>query len=208
MIVEDWGRVAYPEAHAAMKARLEARIRDEVPDALILCEHDPVYTLGRRRGAETNVLDAREVPVIPVERGGDVTFHGPGQLVGYPVCRLPPARQDLHAWLRGLESVLIGALTELGVASGTDPRNTGVWVEGRKIAAIGVACRSWVTWHGFSLNISTDLAYYQRINPCGLPSDLSTRLADHLSPCPSLPEVQQVIQARFLAWWADWSAGP
>ncbi len=208
MIVLDWGRVPYPEAHAQMRARLERRVRDEVEDALILCEHDPVYTLGRRRGAEQNVLAAGEVPVIPVERGGDVTFHGPGQLVGYPIVRLPPHRQDLHAWLRGLEAVLIGVLDTWGVVGARDARNTGVWVEGKKIAAIGVACRSWVTWHGFSLNVSTDLAWYRRINPCGLEPDLTTRLADHTDPCPTMAEVQAVTAAQFAAWWTGWAANP
>ncbi len=205
MRVLRWGRVPYPEAHAAMRDRLEARIRGEVEDALILCEHDPVFTLGRRRGAQDNVLDPGEVPVIPVERGGDVTFHGPGQLVAYPVCALPPGRQDLHAWLRGLEEVVIQTLAPLGVKGGRDARNTGVWVEGRKIAAIGVACRSWVTWHGVSLNVSTDLSWYQRIHPCGLDATLTTRLADHLDPCPSLPVVEAELERAFLSWWEGWT---
>ena len=202
MKIERWGRIDYPTAHARMRSALEARIRGEAEDTLYLCEHDPVYTLGRRRGADANVLDAGEVPVIPVERGGDVTFHGPGQVVGYPVVWLPPGRQDLHAWLRGLEDVLIHTLARLGVEGGRDPRNTGVWVGGRKIGAIGVACRSWVTWHGLALNVSTDLGYFQRINPCGLDSALTTRLSDHLDPCPSFEQVQEEIAAAFHSWWS------
>lgn len=201
-----WGRIAYADAHAAMRARLEARVKDQVPDALILCEHDPVYTLGRRRGAEANVLAAGEVPVIPVERGGDVTFHGPGQVVAYPVLRLPPHRQDLHAWLRGLEDVLIATLAGFGVAGGRDARNTGVWVEGRKIAAIGVACRSWVTWHGVALNVRTDLSYYRRINPCGLDPELTTSLEQVLDPCPSWDEAADALARAFADWWETWSA--
>ena len=200
-----WGRIAYPEAHAAMRARLEARVKDQAPDALILCEHDPVYTLGRRRGAEANVLAAGDVPVIPVERGGDVTFHGPGQVVAYPICRLPPGRQDLHAWLRGLEDVAIGVLATWGVVGGRDPRNTGVWVDGRKIAAIGIACRSWVTWHGLAINVQTDLSCFRRINPCGLDPDLTTRLQDLLDPCPSWAEVAERTADVFCSWWEGWA---
>lgn len=206
MRVLDWGRRAYPEAHADMRATLEARVRDEVEDTLILVEHDPVFTLGRRRGAEQNVHDAGDAPVIPVERGGDVTFHGPGQVVAYPICRLPPGRQDLHAWLRGLEDVAIGVLATWGVVGGRDPRNTGVWVDGRKIAAIGVACRSWVTWHGLAINVATDLSWFRRINPCGLGPDLTTRLQDLVDPCPSWQDVADRTAEVFSTWWEGWVA--
>lgn len=200
-----WGRIPYAEAHALMRERMQARVAGAVDDALILCEHDPVYTLGRRRGAEANVLDPREVPVVQVERGGDVTFHGPGQVVGYPVVRLPEGRQDLHAWLRGLEEVLMTALGTWGLPAGRDPRNTGVWVGGRKVAAIGVAFRQWVSWHGFALNVTTDLSYFRRVHPCGLDPDLSTRMSDLLDPCPSWDEVADRCAESFLAWWQGWT---
>lgn len=202
------GRVDYSQALAQMEAQLRARIAGEVDDALLLCEHPPVFTLGRRRGAAQNVLDPGDAPVVEISRGGDVTFHGPGQLVGYPVLGLEGARRDLHAYLRGLEDMLIGLLALYGLEAGRDPRNTGVWVGGRKVAAIGIACRSWVTWHGFALNVHTDLSWFNRINPCGLDSSLTTRLADLLSPCPSLDEVQQDCAAFFDAWWRGWRAGP
>ena len=201
------GRVAYPDAHAQMRALLEARIRDEAPDTLLLCEHDPVYTLGRSRGAAQNVLDARGVPVLPVERGGDVTFHGPGQLTGYPILRLPAHRQDLHAYLRGLEDCLIDLLATMQIVGGRDARNTGVWVEERKIAAIGIACRRWVTWHGFSLNLDVDLGYFQRIHPCGMDSALVTRICDHTPAPPSMPALAEAAGAGVAAWWADWISG-
>lgn len=193
----------YRAVHARMAQQLEDRIHDRVPDTLLLCEHPPVFTLGRRRGAEANVLLAGEVPVVPVERGGDVTFHGPGQLVGYPVCRLPPHRQDLHAWLRGLEDMLIGAMARFGVHGVRDPRNTGVWIDGRKAAAIGVACRRWVTWHGFALNVHTDLAYFDRINPCGLGAGTVTRLADHTPSRPGAAQVRAAVSAEFRAFWHE-----
>lgn len=207
MKIERWGRIDYPTAHARMRAALESRIRGEADDALFLCEHDPVYTLGRRRGAEQNVLDPGGVPVISVERGGDVTFHGPGQVVAYPVVWLPPGRQDLHAWLRGLEDVLIDTLARFGVLGERDARNTGVWVGGRKIGAIGVACRSWVTWHGVALNVTTDLDHFRRIHPCGLDSALTTRLADHLDPCPALDAVGDTLAQAFESWWSAQRSG-
>ena len=197
------GRLPYPEAHARMVALLEARIAGEVGDTLLLCEHEPVFTLGRARAAAGNVLDPGDVPVVSVERGGDVTYHGPGQLVGYPVVALP--HHDLHAWLRGLEDVCIAVLGRWGVVGGRDARNTGVWVDGRKIAAIGVAVRRWVTWHGFALNVDPDLLLYRRINPCGMDSTLVTAMSEHVSPYPRLAEVRDATAAEFRRWWADWS---
>ena len=203
MRIERLGRVAYADAHARMTALLADRIADRAPDTLILCEHDPVYTLGRRRGAADNVLDPGGADVVEVERGGDATFHGPGQLVGYPIVALPPRRHDLHAALRGLEDVLIATLGRLGVAGGRDPRNTGVWVDGRKLGAIGIACRRWVLWHGFALNVDVDLGWFRRMNPCGLDPALAGRLADLLDPCPSMQTVGGVVEEEFVNWWTS-----
>ena len=199
------GRLPYADAHAAMTAALEERLAGG-PDTLLLCEHDPVYTLGRARGARENLKDVGDTPVVEVERGGDVTFHGPGQLVGYPIVALPPGRQDLRAFLRGLESVLIEVLAGYGVVGGRDARNTGVWVDGQKIASIGIAARRWVVWHGFALNLTVDLAAFHRINPCGLDAGLITRLADKVDPCPTLDEVRARLEPAFAAWWAGWIA--
>ena len=206
--IQQLGRISYTDAHARMKDLLEARIRGLAPDTLLLCEHDPVYTLGRSRGAAGNVLAPGDVPVIPVERGGDVTFHGPGQLVGYPVCALPPHRQDLHAFLHGLEDVCTRVIAHWGIEGGRDPRNTGVWVRGQKIAAIGIACRRWVSWHGFALNLSTDLGFFRRINPCGMDSELVTRMVDHLREPPSMEELSEVTASIFHHWWARFTAPP
>jgi lipoate-protein ligase B len=202
----DLGRLAYPEAITRMEAVLDDRIHGRCEDTLITVEHDPVFTLGRQRTAADNVLAPGEVPVIEVRRGGDVTFHGPGQLVGYPILGLPEHRHDLHGYLRGLEQVLIDTLAELGITGGRDPRNTGVWVQGKKIAAIGIAARKWVTWHGFALNIDTDLSYYSRINPCGMDAALVTRLSDHLSPCPDMATVTDRVTAHLQRWWQAWTA--
>ena len=202
----DLGRTAYPEAIERMESVLDDRIHGRCEDTLITVEHDPVFTLGRERTAAANVLAAGDVPVVEVRRGGDVTFHGPGQLVGYPIFQLPEHRHDLHGYLRGLEQVLIDTLDELGVVGGRDPRNTGVWVGGKKIAAIGIAARKWVTWHGFALNLTTDLAYYDRINPCGMDAGLVTRLADHLSPCPEMDAVTELVGGHLQRWWEAWTA--
>lgn len=204
--VEWLGRLPYREAHARQVEALTARIAGAGPDTLLLCEHDPVFTLGRARGAADNVLQAGDIPVERVERGGNVTYHGPGQLVGYPICGLPDHRHDLHGWLHGLEHVCVQTLSHWGVEGGSDPRNTGVWVGGQKIAALGIACRRWVTWHGFAINVKMDLEPYNRINPCGMESDLVTTLADHVERTPRLVEVRDAASAAFRKWWREWSA--
>lgn len=192
----------YAQAEARMATLLDARVDGRVGDHLLLVEPAPTYTVGRRPGALDHVLDPGEAPVLPVARGGDVTWHGPGQVVGWPIVALPPGRQDLHLWLHGLEHVLIEVLLELGLRPHRDARNTGVWLEGRKVAAIGIACRRWVCWHGFALNLDPDPAWFQRIQPCGLPQDTVTRLADHLAAPPAWEDLAQACAAALDRWWA------
>ena len=206
--VEWLGRRPYPEVHAQMRDLLQRRIDGTAPDTLLLVEHEPVYTLGRRRGAAANVKAPGTVPVVQVERGGDVTFHGPGQLTAYPICALPPHRQDLHAWLHGLETVVDRVLARWGIHGTRDARNTGVWVDGQKIAAIGIACKRWVTWHGVALNVSVDLDHFRRIDPCGMDSALVTRVADHTDAPPRMREAADVMAAEFRRWWHAWTAPP
>jgi len=205
--VEWLGRMPYAEAHARMLALVEARAADKAPDTLLLVEHDPVYTVGRHRDASANVLLPGEVPVVDVKRGGDVTFHGPGQLTAYPVVRLPEHRRDVMGWLHGLETVCTRVVARWGIPGSQDPRNTGVWVEGRKIAAIGIALRRWVSFHGFAINNTVDLGWFQRVNPCGMDSSLVTRIADHAAP-PALETLRDAAAEEFGAWWAEWSARP
>ena len=173
------GRVPYDQALAWQRTLAQARIDGRLEeDVLLLLEHPPVVTLGRTtRGA--HVLRPEGLHVVEVERGGDVTFHGPGQLVGYPIfdLREPPFRQDLHWFLRTLEEALIVALTELGISAGRNAGYTGVWTAGRKIASIGIHVKQWVTWHGFALNVTTDLAQFERIVPCGIPGVEMTSVA-------------------------------
>jgi len=189
----------YRQAWALQKERLAARIAGRVGDGVLFVEHDPVYTLGRRREAAANVLAPGDTPVIQVERGGDVTWHGPGQLVAYPIVQLPPGRPDLHAFLRALEEAVIRALAELGVAAERDPRNTGAWVGGRKIASVGIACRRWVTWHGLALNVDPDLGAFRRINPCGMPDVEMTSIAAERGDAPAMAEAQDRLYAHLAA---------
>jgi lipoate-protein ligase B len=147
---------------------LERIARRREHDLLLLLEHPPVVTLGRT-APHSHVLRPEGVEVIEIERGGDVTFHGPGQLVGYPILDLTAHKPDLHWYLRTLEQAVIEALTGLGIAAERNPGYTGVWTRGLKIASIGVHVKQWVTWHGFALNVTTDLSQFERIVPCGIP---------------------------------------
>jgi lipoyl(octanoyl) transferase len=159
--------------------RVEGRLDHDV---LLLVEHPPVYTLGRGTRESSlpiapALLRARGALVVEVERGGDVTWHGPGQLVGYPILDLRAHQPDLHWYLRTLERVLIDALARVGVAAGVVPAKTGVWTQDRKIASIGVHVKQWVTLHGFALNVSPDLSWFDAIVPCGLAGVRMTSVA-------------------------------
>jgi lipoate-protein ligase B len=164
------GTVPYREGLAWQRQLAEDRIAGRLPhDVLLLLEHPPVVTLGRNSHA-AHLLRPAGIDVFEVERGGDVTFHGPGQLVGYPIVDLsaPPYKQDLHWYLRTLEQALIDALGLLDIPAERNPGLTGVWTQGKKIASIGIHVKQWVTWHGFALNVTTDLAHFDRIVPCGI----------------------------------------
>ena len=180
------GRMPYGEALTLQRDLAARRIAGTVPhDLLLLVEHPPVITLGRGFRAEhlpttTEALTARGIEVHEIERGGDVTFHGPGQLVGYPIFDLKTHRQDLHWFLRQMEQALIDALADVGVPGGRVDGYTGVWTGGRKIASIGIHVRQWVTWHGFALNVTTDLSYFDLIVPCGIPDVTMTSVQREL----------------------------
>jgi lipoyl(octanoyl) transferase len=169
------GTVPYATALEMQRDLARRRITGEIDeDVLLLLEHPPVVTLGRTTKeahliSSPERLHARGVEVCEVERGGDVTFHGPGQLVGYPIFDLKRHRRDLHWYLRQVEEALIVALAEIGIVAMRHGGYTGVWTRGRKIASIGVHARDWVTWHGFALNVTTDLSFLDLIIPCGIP---------------------------------------
>jgi lipoyl(octanoyl) transferase len=162
------GTVDYQSALALQDALLAARREDLIGDTLLMLEHPHVFTLGR--GADARyLLEARPgVPVFRVSRGGQVTYHGPGQLIGYPILKLEGRERDIHLYLRRLEQTMMDALAKLNIAAGRRRGLTGVWVDERKIGSIGVGLRRWITLHGFALNVSTDLEYFGAMVPCGI----------------------------------------
>src|SRR5678815_3143386 len=172
--VANLGTVPYEEALELQRELARERISGAIPqDMLLLLEHPPVVTLGRSAKSKNLVASAeflasRGVELFEVERGGDVTFHGPGQLVGYPIIDLKRHKLDLHWYLRQVEEGLIRTLAEYGIPAERNIGFTGVWTKNRKIASIGVHARDWVTWHGFALNVTTDLSYFDFIIPCGI----------------------------------------
>lgn len=196
----DLGRAPYAEVWELQKGLVDARARGEVGDTVIVVEHEPVYTVGRRRDAMANLVAPGEVPVFEVERGGDVTWHGPGQVVVYPILLLPEGRRDLHAHLHRLEDLGITTCAAFGLEAGRDPRNTGVWVGGRKLASIGIACRRWVTWHGLALNVDPDLGWFERIRPCGFPAELMTSMREALGAPVDLEAARQELIRRVAGW--------
>jgi len=168
------GLIAYADALALQAELVASRRAGEIPDTLLLLEHPHVITLGSGSHEENVLVSAEEraargIELFETGRGGDVTYHGPGQLVGYPILDLKPDRQDLHRYLRDLEEMLIGVLGEFGLRGSRKEGLTGVWVDDRKLAAIGVRVSSgWITSHGFALNVTTDLSFFGAIVPCGI----------------------------------------
>ena len=210
----DWGHTRYRDATQRQLEQVEQRLTGTVGDALIFTEHEPVYTVGRRQGAEVHLLwnetqrrDAG-VELETTNRGGDITYHGPGQIVGYPIVDLS-SRRDLHAYLRCLEQVLIDTVAEFGVSAERRPGLTGIWVEDRKLAAIGVAVRRWIAYHGFALNVAPDLRHFEGIVPCGIQSTQGTvtSLARELGRPVALEQVKPMLAERFQRAWVQFLAG-
>lgn len=189
------GRMAYAEALELQDALVRSRRAAEIPDTLLLLEHPAVVTLGRGSRDENLLVGAGELARRGIElhecgRGGDVTYHGPGQLVGYPIVALEEDRRDAHRYLRDLEDALIRAVAELGIAARRCPGLTGVWVGEEKLAAIGVRVNSgWITSHGFALNVTTDLAGFDSIVPCGIRGKGVTSLLKLLGSPPEMRDV-------------------
>ena len=204
LTVLDWGRTNYDDARRRQEELVGQRIAGTIGDTLIFTEHDPVFTVGLRQGADAHLvwdsarLQQEGVEVAKTNRGGDVTYHGPGQIVGYPIVSLA-ARQDLHAYLRFLEQVLIVSLGSLGLAAGRREGKTGIWLGSRKIAALGVAVRRWVAYHGFALNVNVNLAHFDGIVPCGIRAadGTVTSLQAELGRPVELGEVKGVLAAEF-----------
>jgi lipoate-protein ligase B len=200
--IVDWGRTEYEAALERQKALVDQRRNDAAPDTLVFTEHAPVFTIGMRKGADQHLiwneaqLKAQGVQVIHSNRGGDITYHGPGQIVGYPIISLQTQR-DLHAYLRKLEEVVIRTLATFGLATTRREGKTGIWIQERKICAIGVAVRSWVTYHGFALNVSPNMSHFSGIVPCGITDGTVTSMQDELDETIDIDLVKTRLAVEF-----------
>jgi len=198
------GVVPYADALALQRSLVEDRRAGRVGDLLLLVEHPHVLTLGVRGDggrahvlASPDALAARGIEIHETGRGGDITYHGPGQIVGYPILDLRPDRQDVHRYVRDLEEVLIRAASDFGISAGRVEGLTGVWVGREKLAAIGVRISRWITSHGFALNVATDLEYFRLIVPCGIADRGVTSLEALLGRPPDRTGVEDRVAARF-----------
>lgn len=194
MVIRDLGLIGYHEA-LDMQQQLVSELRDGGPETLLLLEHAPVYTVGTG-GDLANVLDPK-VSALRVNRGGDVTYHGPGQLVGYPILDLGARGRDLHRYLRFLEEFLVDLSDAVGVSGFPVAGKTGVWTERGKLAAIGVGVRRWVSMHGFCLNVAADTSPFERINPCGMPQCRITSLSGERGEQLPMEGVKNLVRERF-----------
>ncbi|MDP6940836.1 MAG: lipoyl(octanoyl) transferase LipB [Planctomycetota bacterium] len=187
--VRDISGTSFADSENVQNEILDAH--DGSKDTLLLCEFEPVLTVGRAGEAEQ--YKGLGLPIFEVARGGKATFHGPGQLVAYPIIGLKDNSRDLHAYLNGLEEALIRTAADFALEGTRDPRNTGCWVNGRKLASIGVAVRRWVTYHGVAINVMTDLDWFRRFDPCGMEPDVMTSFARELNNPPSMHEVKEKL---------------
>ncbi|HXU82196.1 MAG TPA: lipoyl(octanoyl) transferase LipB [Polyangia bacterium] len=199
--VIDLGTLEYGEVWKRQLELVAARQRDEIDDTLLLVEHPHVITLGRGAKRE-NLLHPADTPIFEIERGGDITYHGPGQLVGYPIFKLREPERDLHLYMRRLEETVIRTVAAVGLPAGRRAGWTGVWTvpePQRKLCSIGVAVKKWVTLHGFALNVSTDLARFTAINPCGLEAAVMTSVSECLGRAVTVDECKPILAEQAAA---------
>ena len=201
--VRELGLVPYADALALQSELVVRRRAGAIPDQLLLLQHPHVITLGTGSSRDHVLVDDSrlrelEIDLKEVGRGGDVTYHGPGQLVGYPILDLKPDRKDVHRYLRDLEAVLVRVLARIGIRGEPVPDLTGVWVDGQKIAAIGVRVSSgWITSHGFALNVSNDLSYFETIVPCGIQDVSVTSVTQELGRSVDMTEILEIVPEAF-----------
>ncbi|MCX5901628.1 MAG: lipoyl(octanoyl) transferase LipB [Proteobacteria bacterium] len=201
--VIDIDRIGYNEAFELQKKLVDARGRDEIKDTFILLQHSPVFTANREATfknilAPQEILAEEGIEVCKTDRGGDVTYHGPGQITGYIILDLKRHGKDLHAYIRNVEQLLIDTLAEYGIASGRDPKHPGVWVGSEKIAAIGIAVKSgWITMHGFALNVHPDMSHYKMIIACGIADKGVTSMNAVLGREVDIKEVKQRLVRQY-----------
>ena len=210
-------RISYTEALALQHDLHDKAAAHEIPGILMLLEHDPVITIGVKASANNNVLVSMDilnkhgVSLVETDRGGDVTYHGPGQLVGYLIVRLREQGGDLHGYLRSLEQCIIGVLDEFGLKGGRNGP-AGVWVGDKKVCSIGVAVRKWVTYHGFALNVNPNMSHFHLINPCGLASEQITSMSELLGYIPDMNDVRDACARSFAKnfnrKFIDWNGEP
>lgn len=199
LLYQDLGRLDFAAALLRQEQLIELKQRQGLTDFLLFVEHPHVYTIGRG-GDPNNVLAAQEVPLYRTSRGGDVTYHGPGQLVVYPIIDLrSKLRKDVHCYVRNLEMTAIETLKDFGLKAKRRPPYTGIWIDNRKIAAMGIAVRRGITFHGLALNVNTDLSYFKRIIPCGLSWADVTSMAKELGTQQSLARVKEKFLKNFTA---------
>lgn len=198
----DLGMIDYKDAWDLQKNIFDLRLRNEINDTLFLLEHPHTYTLGKVAGKENLIssevqLKELGVSVYEIDRGGDITYHGPGQIVGYPIIKLSDWKEDTHLYLRGLEEVIIQTCAEYGLITERNPKHTGVWIGERKIAAIGIKISRWITMHGFAFNVNTDLNYFGGIIPCGIKDKDVTSLQRELGREIELDKVKDKLIKNF-----------
>ncbi len=191
----DLGRMEYGAALELQRTLAARRARGEIPDTLILVEHDHVITLGRKTSAEN--LRVQNIPVFEVERGGDATYHGPGQLVGYPIVLLED--HDVRRHVNAMAEALIRAAARFGITSGRLEGRPGVWAGDKKLASVGVAVKDWVAYHGFALNVNTDLSYFALIKPCGFDPGVMTSMKELSGREVPFGEVKEAVLAEYSA---------
>lgn len=192
----DLGLREYGDVWDLQRKLVGLRARKVISDTLILVQHPDVFTVGKAVLGELPA-EIRGVRVIRVERGGEWTYHGSGQLVGYPIMDLDARQRDIHGFLRKIEEMIILALTDFGISAERSQRQPGVWVQGKKIASIGAAVRNWITFHGFALNVNTDLAYFEFIEPCGMPSSTMTSMKALLNQEMDFEAVKNEVRSNF-----------
>ena len=198
----DLGLIDYKEAWDLQRETFELRVNNKIPDVIYLLEHPNTYTLGKTADHKNLVgseeyLSSNKISVYDIDRGGDITYHGPGQIVGYPIINLTNWQQDTHKYLRALEETIIQTCAEYGINSGRVPKYTGVWVEDRKIAAIGIKVTRWITMHGFAFNVSTDLSFFSGIIPCGISDKDVTSIKREIKTDAPINEVKSRIIKKF-----------
>jgi lipoate-protein ligase B len=194
-LLMDLGRTEYGKALELQKTLVEKRTRGEIPDTLVLLEHEHVITLGRKTTPEN--FKAQQIPVFHVERGGDATYHGPGQLVGYPIVKLED--HDVRRHVLTIEKALIAAVRRWGIRGEIVEGHPGVWVGGHKLASIGVAVTNWVSFHGFALNVNTEMKYFDLIRPCGLDPETMTSMRVLLGRRVDLEDAKRAVAEEYSA---------